>query len=308
MREELRGTAAVIGAVAIWGVTFSLTKTALHHFAPVEVAFLRSVFAIPPLLYLAWLTGRLRAPLRLALPLSLTGMVGFFLFTNLGLDRASASVGALVQGTAPVLTALLAAAFLGERPGRRVALGIALAVSGAAVLAWGALRVESPLGLLFLALSALSWAIYPVLIRRYRERLTPAEAVVVPSLLSTAAFAAGPAFEDWTSAGPGPWLLVAAIGFFGSGVAYLLWSFGVARIPATSAGVYSNLFPVVSVVVAAAALGESLGAREALGGTIVISGAVLASTRTLRPRPATRALRPRSSATPEAPRSSPEAS
>src|SRR5207253_4170771 len=85
---------------------------------------------------------------------SATGMICFFLFANLGLERASASLGALVQGLAPVLIAVLAVTFLGERPTPRVVSGIVLALAGAAVLAWGAIHVASALGLVFLFLSA----------------------------------------------------------------------------------------------------------------------------------------------------------
>src|SRR5204862_446552 len=85
-------------------------------------------------------------------PPAATGTIGFFLFANLGLERASASVGALVQGIAPVLIAVFAVAFLRERLTGRIVAGIALALAGAAVLAWGAIHVTSALGLVFLFL------------------------------------------------------------------------------------------------------------------------------------------------------------
>src|SRR5207248_9753325 len=106
--EELRGTVSLLAAIVIWGTTFAMSKLALRHLAPSELAFLRQAFGLPPLLWLAWRTRGVGLPLRYLVPLAATGMVGYFLFTNLGLDRASASVGALVQALAPVLTALLA--------------------------------------------------------------------------------------------------------------------------------------------------------------------------------------------------------
>lgn len=306
MSDHLRGIAAVMGAIVIWGVTFTLTKLALRWFAPAETAFLRQLFALPVLLALARREGGLDVSVRLIVPLSATGMVGFFLFTNLGLERASASTGALVQGSAPVMTALLAAGVLRERLGPRVVAGIALAVSGAALLAWGVLRVESLLGLAFLFLGAMSWSVYTVLGRHLGGRITAAGATAVPGLLAATVFAFGPLFEDWAGARASVWLLVACVGFFGSGVAYMLWNYGIARVEAARAGVYSNLVPVVSVLVAWLALGESVGGREAVGGAVVIAGAVLASSRgALR---LGRQARPRAaSARPVAPGSAPEA-
>ena len=271
------GTASLVSAIVIWGATFALSKLALRHLAPSELAFLRQAFGLPPLLWLAWRTRSFLVPLRYALALAATGMVGYFLFTNLGLERTSASVGALVQGLAPVLIAVLAVTLLGERPTRRSVGGILLALTGAAVLAWGAFHVESSLGLFFQLLSVASWASYTVIGRHLGERVSAVQASALPVCLSVVVFAFGPLFEHWQAAGAGTIGLAAGLGFFGSGIAYVLWSFGIARVPAARAGVYANLVPVVAVLVAWLALGESLGARQAAGGTVVIAGAILAS-------------------------------
>jgi drug/metabolite transporter (DMT)-like permease len=275
--DELRGAASLIAAILIWGATFALSKLALRSLAPTELAFLRQSFGLPPLLWLAWRERTFLLPLRYLVPLSATGMVGFFLFANLGLERASASVGALVQGLAPVLIAVLAVTFLGERPSGRIVAGILLALAGAAVLAWGAIHVESGLGLVFLFLSVASWACYTAIGRHLGDRVSVVEATVLPVCLSVVVFAFGPLFESWRPAGLGTIAFAAALGFFGSGVSYALWSFGIARVAAARAGVYSNLVPVVAVLIAWLALGESLRPRQAAGGAVVIVGAVLAS-------------------------------
>src|SRR5205807_2327563 len=80
-------------------------------------------------------------------------------------------LGGLVQGLAPVLIAVLAVTFLGERPTPRVVAGIVLALAGAGVLAWGAIHVASVLGLVFLFLSAASWATYAAIGRYLGNRV-----------------------------------------------------------------------------------------------------------------------------------------
>jgi drug/metabolite transporter (DMT)-like permease len=277
--DDLRGNGAVVSAVAIWGVTLPLTKVALDDFTAIQVAFLRLVFALPILLVLARRLGGLRISLRLAVPLCLTGFVGYFVFTNLGLERTSASAAALVQAATPAMTAALAAAALNERPGRTATVGILLAVAGAAVLAWGTVQVESGVGLLFLLLSTLSWSAYTVLGHRWGRRQSAAGATAVPALLAVAGFAPVVAGDSWGGASAGIWVLVIGTGVFGTGVAYVLWNFGVARVPAARAGVYTNLAPVVALVVAGLALDEAIGARAAVGGAIVIAGAALATAR-----------------------------
>ena len=277
MSEELRGTASLITAILIWGVTFALSKPALRHLAPSELAFLRQAFGAPVLVWLAWRARTFLLPLRFLLPLAATGTVGFFIFANLGLERATASVGALVQGLAPVLIAVLAVTFLGERPTARIVAGILLALAGAAVLAWGAIHVESSLGLVFLFLSVASWATYTAIGRHLGDRVSAVQATVLPVCLSVVVFSFGTLFENWRPAGAGTIAFAAGLGFFGSGVSYALWSFGIARVPAARAGVYANLVPVVAVLVAWLVLGESLGLRQTVGGGVVIAGALLAS-------------------------------
>ena len=277
MNTNLRGSAAIVCAIVIWGATFVGSKVALRHLAPSELAFLRQAFGVPVLLWFAWRTRQLWLPVRYLVPLSATGMIGYFLFANLGLQRASASVGGLVQGLAPVVIAVLAVAFLRERLTTRIMAGIVLALIGAVLLAWGTLHVESTVGLIFLFLSVVCWSAYTVIGRHLGDRITAVQAAVLPVCLSVVVFAFGPLFEPWTTAPAGTFALAAVLGFFGSGIAYVVWSYGIARVPAARAGVYSNLVPVVAVVLAWAWLGESLSGRQLAGGVVVLMGAVLAS-------------------------------
>jgi drug/metabolite transporter (DMT)-like permease len=66
----------------------------------------------------------------------------------------------------------------------------------------------------------------------------------------------------------------------GSGVlalslAYVLWYTGVQRLGSARTSVYSNLVPVVAIVVAAITLGESLGVIKAFGVALVLTALVL---------------------------------
>lgn len=279
MTARLPSVAALAAASIVWGLTFVFAKSALDDFSALEAAFLRLLFAVPLLVPLAWAHGGLRAPLRLTAPLAATGMVGYFVFTHLGLERASVSAGAFIQALAPVLTVVLAVALLRERPTRGLAAGIALAVVGACLLAWDAVRLEAPLGLAFFFLGTLAWALNTVLVHRFADRLSALAATTLPTILGTAVLAPL-ALAGWqSSAGLRAWLLVAALGVAGGGVGFVLWNYGVARVPASYAGVFTNLPPVVAVFAATLFLNDDVTAREGLGGAIVIAGALVASAR-----------------------------
>ena len=272
------GTVAVLSAAAVWGVTFTLTKPALDHFGPLQVAFLRTVFALPVLWYLHRRSGEALPPLRVAVPFAATGLVGYFLFTNYGLERTSAVAGAVLQGAGPALTALLAVGLLDERPDAAVVLSVTLAGAGVAVLAvGGAGSGSTPVGIALLFCATLSWAVYTVLGRRWSRSHSAIQRSFLPAVLAAVALAIPAGLEGRPHAPASDWLLVVFLGAVGGGLAYPLWNVGVARITASAAGVLSNASPVVALVVAWAALGEPVGARQAAGGALVIAGALLIS-------------------------------
>jgi drug/metabolite transporter (DMT)-like permease len=275
--ERLIGGAAVVGAASIWGVTFTLTEPALHHFSAMQVAFLRLVFALP---VLGALQGRSRAPLpplRVALPFAATGLVGYFLFTNFGLQRTSAALGALLQGLGPAMTAILAVLVLGEAVSLTVGLSVALAVAGAVVMGVGPGGPHSSAtGALLLVAASLAWAAYTVLGRRHGD-LDAVQRSFLPAILATLTLAPFALADAWHGAGAGAWLLIAGLGVTGGGLAYPLWNYGVSRVSAASAGVLGNVSPLVALAAAAGLLGDSVTPAQLAGGAMVLTGAVVVS-------------------------------
>ena len=276
--HRLLGGAALVGAASIWGVTFTLTEPALHHFSAMQVAFLRLVFALP---VLAALQVRARSPLpplRLAVPFAATGLVGYFLLTNFGLQRASAALGALLQGLGPAMTAVLAALVLGEALTLTVGLSVALAVAGAVVMGTGPGGPHSSAaGALLLVAASLAWATYTVLGRRHGAVLDAVQRSFLPAILAALVLAPLALADAWHAAGIGAWLLIAGLGITGGGLAYPLWNFGVSRVSAATAGVLGNVSPVVALAAAAGLLGDRVTGAQLAGGAMIITGAVVVS-------------------------------
>lgn len=89
------------------------------------------------------------------------------------LDLTTISSSVVLVSTQPVFVALLSGLFLGEAATRRQWLGIGIAVSGAAVIAWGdfALGPEALLGDLLALAGAVFVSIYYVIGRRLRLQM-----------------------------------------------------------------------------------------------------------------------------------------
>src|SRR6266571_4913827 len=138
---------AAAGTVLLWASAFPAITVAVRGFGPAGLAVARLAVASAALAVAApWTGGRgkagrmgVRRPRPQDLPLialcGLAGMTGYQLLLNAGERVVPAGTASLLVATAPVFAGLLAAAFLGERPGRRRWAGSAVALAGTAVIA-----------------------------------------------------------------------------------------------------------------------------------------------------------------------------
>src|SRR5579862_5489113 len=137
-------TLAAAGTVLLWASAFPAITVAVRGLGPAGLAVARLAVASAALALVApWLGGRGKARLGVRrpklgdLPLialcGLAGMTGYQLLLNAGERVVPAGTASLLVATAPVYASVLAAAFLGERPGRQWWAGSAVALAGVAV-------------------------------------------------------------------------------------------------------------------------------------------------------------------------------
>ena len=181
----------------------------------------------------------------------------------------SAGLSALIVSANPVLTALLAAFFLGERLTWRKAAGLLLGVGGVAVVVAGRLTGgESPVGVAFVigALVALVGGTIAF------KRLAPSGGVWIGTGvqnlaggLALAPFAS--AFESVGDIVPS-WRLLTAFAFlvfFSAVVAYLLWFHLLTVSGATAASAYHFMMPPLGLFFGWLLLGEQLELPDLIG-------------------------------------------
>ncbi len=149
--------------VAIWGVAFIATKIGLASFSPPELAALRFLIASLPALFLA--RPAVSWPLLGAIGLTL--FAGQFLFQFFGIAHGMPpGLASIVVQTQALFTILFAALVLRERPTRRQLAGTATAFAGLALIAATVGGDLTALGLGLTAVSAISWGIGNVLVKR----------------------------------------------------------------------------------------------------------------------------------------------
>jgi drug/metabolite transporter (DMT)-like permease len=276
--------AALALAGALWGVSFLFGKWALEELGPAHVTLLRFSLASAALLPYALLKGVW--PGRRDLPLFL--LVGFltvpatFLVQFWGLSLTGATVAALIVGCGPPIVALFASLFLGERLGKTgwsavgaSTLGVALAVAGPGVS-------NDWRGDALVLLSLLAVVGWVLLGKRLGDGYpaVPATAWILTfgtlTLAPVALLWEGVPRLDLTLLG---WASVLVLGLGCSAATYALWNWGVARVPASRAGVFLNLEPLVGALLGVVVLGEEWGPGTVVGGALIIGAALVVSRR-----------------------------
>ncbi len=202
--------------------------------------------------------------------------------------NTSTSRAAVLTYTMPMMSALLAWLWLGERPGRRGALALVLGSAGIAVLAWPVLRgLNSPsstgtdvstLGLLFPLLAALGWAAGTVATKRWppvgdRIVITAWQLAFGGACAGVAAVLAGESlpvqWEPRVAWAMGYHIVIAmALG-------YVLWARLLEALSATFSSLTVLAAPVVGVLGAMVLVGDRPSSADWLGFVLVLGAAAL---------------------------------
>lgn len=270
-----------------WGANFVLAGYVLVDLTPAWAAALR--FVIAALLMLAYahaqgvdLAGLLRRHGPAYALLGLVGVAGFNVLFFSAMQTTSADNGALIMATNPLITTLLAAIMLGERPSRRQLAALPVALAGVAVVIshgeWARLiHLHLVRGDIEMLAANLLWALFNVLSRRLmpRESSLGNNALMLGAgalLLLAAALAQGDVLA-LPGVNASLAMLIMAVG--GTVLAYLFWGLGIQQLGAGRTALFLNLVPVFAMLVGGV-LGTAPTPAQWLGGALVLGGVSIA--------------------------------
>jgi drug/metabolite transporter (DMT)-like permease len=273
----------------IWAINFVVTKYATHIFNPVAFTGLRVGTAAAFLVGFAIARGGFDLSRRDVIRLLALGVIGnglYQLFFIHGIARTRAGNAALIIGAAPAFIALVARARGLERVKRMTLAGIGLSVLGVGlVIAGSAASVTGQttvLGTVLVFLGVLCWTVYTIMLQPYTKRIDVIQlsAVTMVGGAVPLLIASMPALiaTDWSSVGTGGWLALFYSSVISMGVAYFFWYRGLRVLGPTRSAVYTNLQPIIALLVAWAFLGEIPTAFQGIGAVTIIAGVFLTRT------------------------------
>lgn len=281
------GFLACGSAGALWGTGFYFGKIALREMSVGHMVLYRFLFAVLPALPFAL---RKTAPWSrrdwtILATAAFFGIPLQFLIQFKGLSLTTLAHASLMIGTMPVVLAGAAAIFLHERLDALGWCALAGSTSGACLIALAG-RSSGGASLLGDALVVLSLIIALVWILGNKDLLGRHSAITVSArslVLGTLMLAV------WVTLQYGPppvhgishqaWFALAASGLLCTAATTLLWNWGMTQVPASQAGVFLNLEPVMGSVLGIAAFHERLGSAAWLGGGMIVVSAILLTTR-----------------------------
>lgn len=217
------------------------------------------------------------------LTLSVAGITGgslYFLTENMALEYAPASNVSLIVCTAPVWTAvLLSLLYRGERMTRRQAMGSALAFAGMVLVVLNGrfvLRL-SPRGDMLALSAALLWMVYSLVIKRIGGRYPAVfitRKVFFYGLLTILPVFVFQPFSITSEvlARPAVWGNLLFLGIVASMLCYVLWNAAMHRLGAVRTTNYIYFNPLVTIITAAACIGERITPAALAGAALILYG------------------------------------
>ncbi len=290
------GYGACAAAGCLWGTGFYFGKLALREMGVGHMVLYRFLFASLGMLPILLAAGRRsRGPRWTAREkgtLLLSSALGIpiqFLLQFEGLAHTTVSHAALMVGTMPVLLALGATLFAGERLDWIGWLALTGSTIGAGLIVLGGRQAGIPgnvptfAGDMLVVLSlviALGW----ILMNKSLMQVHSPLAVTAYGILSGTTM-----LVLWVVAVNGPppmirvsltaWMALAASGVLCTAATTLLWNWGIHHVPASRAGVFLNIEPALGSWLGVQLLGDKLGPFAWVGGGLILAAAVTLTAR-----------------------------
>jgi len=284
--KETRAYLLIVVASIIWGTMGILGKLAFEYgIQPATLIALRLLISSLTILVPIALFKRefFRIQKKDVLQLLALGVfaIAFQRITYFyAVDLTTATIAAILFYTYPILVTIHSSLFLKEKITPSIIFAIVLAFLGVALVvkAYEATWLSSNLsGIIFGILSSILFALYFLMIKRLRGRYINWTLILYGDGIGTLVLTPliGFSFSEIIGYPQQLWLLVLAIAWFPSLLAYLLYSYALKHVESSKGSILSVMEPLSAAVFSATILKENFELPQIIGVTLALAGVLL---------------------------------
>ncbi|MDZ5621268.1 DMT family transporter [Nocardioides sp. HM23] len=277
---------AVATTLVFWASAFVAIRHLADDFSAGPLTLARIGIAAIALTFLALRHGLPRPTRRQWVSITVIGVLWFSIYhlaLNQGEVWVDAGTAAMLLQVSPVLVAVLAVMFLGERFTAPLVIGLVVAFAGVALIGLsgnGDSGVDSGKMLLGALLCVVSAVTYSVSLIMQKPLLTDLSAVHITWLACVIGAITCLPFAPslWAEASDAPassllWLVY--LGVFPTAIAFTTYAYALRHMTASSLGVTTYLVPPITIVMALVFLGETPPTVAYVGGALALVGVAI---------------------------------
>jgi len=289
-KNRLRAHLAIIGANLLFGINYAIAKGVMpDHLKPGGFTLLRVITA-SALFYIFSQIGQKFEKIERTdyLRFVMAGLMGVsfnqLLFLH-GLNLSSPIDSSIISTLNPAMVMLIAFLAIGERINFLKITGLVVGASGALLLIFGKGEIgfnsDHFVGNIMLFFNTLFYAGYLVVVKPLMKKYSPI--TVMRGVFTVGFFAVLPfglkdiVVTEWNSIPPSIYGAIIFVLLGPTFLAYLLNSWGLRHVQATTVSIYIYSQPVIATIVAAILGQDMLNVQKIIAATLVFAGVYLVS-------------------------------
>ncbi len=281
---SLKTKIALAVAIILWSSAFVGIRMGLKGYSPGSLALFRFLIAsiCMGLIYLKWSNKNKfsKKDLLLLFLFGAIGIGGYHVFLNYGEISIPSGIASFIVSQSPLISMFFAIAFLRESFSPGAMVGALISIIGVGLISIGESdHFKFDIGILFMLIATLLSGLYSVLQKPFLKKYHAIDVTVIiiwgctlvllvylPSLL-----------RDIKTASMSATIAVVYLGIFPAAIAYIAWSYALARMPASQCVSFLYFMPVIATVLGWLCLGEVPVVLSLFGGMIALLGVWIAN-------------------------------
>lgn len=281
-QKPLSGHIMALVCVIVWGSSFVVSKGLMLFLQPTQLMLLRftlayfALWVIHPKWHFDWKTEWQ------FLILAIFANTVYCWAENTAITLTQATNVSIIVSTSPIITALILPLFYKqEYMTKQQITGFAVSFIGVVLVVFnGTLTLKiQPLGDLLAFVASASWAVYGILLKRWaadydgvlitRKLMFYGMITAFPLMI-----AEGHVIDFVTLFALENLAQLAYLGFVCSATCYILWGAAIQKLGVLTTNLYVNMIPLVTLLISAVVLDETITIMGLLGMILVIAGMI----------------------------------